>query len=241
VVAESQLASVDGGADPGGYLALVDDLLWSVQLRRARRNRQRLVHLVPTMLVTLRQGLQLIHYPPEHVPEFFDALIALHEKAFEGPRLARPGATLDKGTVDLTVPSVDESSGEVAPLEGGEYWGAEEDVVETGYIGSGANGVTGEALQPWSVGDLTTGIWVELMVDSSWRRVQLTWASPHRTLFMFVARGGEAHSMSRRTMERLRMLSRIRLVSDVHAVENALDGVAVTALQDNLGQMNQAS
>ena len=240
VVAESQMASVDGSADPGGYRALVDDLLWSVKLRRARRNRRRLVHLVPTMLVTLRQGLQLIHYPPDRVPDFFDALIALHEKAFEGPRLPRPGTTLNTGTADLTVPPVDESLGEVAPLEGVEYWGAEE-VVGTGHEGSGASRVTDEALRPWSVGDFTTGMWVELMVDNTWRRVQLTWASPHRTLFMFVARGGEAHSMSRRTIERLRMQSRIRFVSDGHAVEKALDGVAVTALQNDLGQINQAS
>ena len=234
------MASVDGSADPGGYRALVDDLLWSVQLRRARRNRRRLVHLVPTMLVTLRQGLQLIHYPPDRVPDFFDALIALHEKAFEGSRLPRPGPTLNTGTADLTVPPVDESLGEVAPLEGVEYWGAEE-VVGTGHEGSGASRVANEALRPWSVGDFTTGMWVELMVDNTWRRVQLTWASPHRTLFMFVARGGEAHSMSRRTIERLRMQSRIRFVSDGHAVEKALDGVAVTSLQNDLGQINQAS
>jgi hypothetical protein len=241
VVAESQLASDDGSADPGGYLALVDDLLWSVQLRRARRNRQRLVHLVPTMLVTLRQGLQLIHYPPERVPVFFDALIALHEKAFEGPRLPRPDVSLNVGTADLTIPQVDEFLDEVAPLEGIEYWGAEEEIIETGHMESGANRGTDEALRPWSAGDFTTGMWVELMVDNTWRRVQLTWASPHRTLFMFVARGGEAHSMSRRTMERLRMQSRIRFVSDGHAVEKALDGVAVSALQNDLGQMNQGS
>jgi hypothetical protein len=130
---------------------------------------------------------------------------------------------------------------EVAPLEGIEYWGAEEEIIETGHVESGANRGTDEALRPWSAGDFITGMWVELMVDSTWRRVQLTWASPHRTLFMFVSRGGEAHSMSRRTMERLRMQGRIRFVSDGHAVEKALDGVAVSALQNDLGQMNQGS
>jgi hypothetical protein len=47
--------------------------------------------------------------------------------------------------------------------------------------------------------------------------------------------------MSRRTMERLRMQNRIRFVSDGHAVEKALDGVAEVALQNDLGQMNQPS
>ncbi|OYU43413.1 MAG: hypothetical protein CFE44_18510, partial [Burkholderiales bacterium PBB4] len=83
VVAESQLQCVDGNADPEGYLGLVDDLIWSVQIKLARRNRAKLVGMVPGMLVTLRQGLQLISYPEERVPVFFDALIACHEKAFE--------------------------------------------------------------------------------------------------------------------------------------------------------------
>lgn len=77
------------------------------------------------------------------------------------------------------------------------------------------------------------------MVNGTWLRAQLTWASPHRTLFMFVSRGGLAHSMSRRTMERLRMQSRIRFVSDGHLVDNALDGVAQSALQNDLSQVKQ--
>jgi hypothetical protein len=89
------------------------------------------------------------------------------------------------------------------------------------------------------VGDLTTGVWVELVVEGVWLRAQLTWASPHRTLFMFVSRTGLAHSMSRRTMERLRMQGSIRFVSDGHVVDNALDAVAQTALENDLGQVKQ--
>ena len=236
VVAESQLACVDGSADPGGYLALVDDLMWSVQTHRTRRNRQRLVHLVPTLLVTLRQGLQLIQYPQERIPVFFDALISLHEKAFEGSR--QPAAHTD--SKQPVTPAVDllEQAGCVDVAE---FWVAEEEALETGYLVFEVDSLADQAQRPWSVGDLQPGLWVELMVDQLWRRVQLTWVSPHRTLFMFVSRGGEAHSMSRRTMERLRMQNKIRFVSDGHVVENALNGVAVSALQNDLGQLNQAS
>ncbi len=189
--------------------------------------------------VTLRQGLQLIHYPLERLPVFFDALISLHEKAFEGPRLSQASANQDGAIADLTVPPADQALGGGPALDGVEFWGAEDKVIEADYMASEVDRMTDETLHPWSVGDCTTGMWVELMVDTTWRRVQLTWASPHRTLFMFVSRGGEAHSMSRRTMERLRMQSRIRFVSDGHAVEKALDGVAVTALQNDLVQVNQ--
>ncbi|MCA3238410.1 MAG: DUF1631 family protein [Curvibacter sp.] len=89
VVAESRLGG-DGTDDADGYLAVVDDLLWSVQSSLARRNRARLVQLVPSLLVKLRRGLQLIAYPPERIPRFLDELIAVHEKAFEPPKVKRP-------------------------------------------------------------------------------------------------------------------------------------------------------
>ena len=83
---------------------------------------------------------------------------------------------------------------------------------------------------------LATGTWVELMLDGKWVRVQLTWASPHRTLFMFTSRGGLAHSMSRRTMEKLRVQGLIRVISDGHVVDNALDAVAQMALRNTLDE-----
>ena len=39
VVAEAQLSCEDGEADPYGYRALVDDLIWSVQKSSAQRGR----------------------------------------------------------------------------------------------------------------------------------------------------------------------------------------------------------
>ncbi len=237
VVAESQLACVDGSADPDGYLALVDDLIWSVQLRLARRNRNRLVQLVPNLLVTLRQGLQSIQYPEERIPAFFDALISLHEKVFEGPR--RRSAT-ENG--EQSAPAFDESREDTSSSGASEspdvtgFWVADDEPQEPDYHAEPRI----EGIQrPWSVGELHTGLWVELIVNHVWLRAQLTWASPHRTLFMFVSRGGLAHSMSRRTMERLRRQGSIRFVSDGHVVDNALDAVAQTALQNALGDVNR--
>jgi hypothetical protein len=74
---------------------------------------------------------------------------------------------------------------------------------------------------------------VDLALAGNWVRAQLTWASPHRTLFMFISGGGMAHSMSRRTMQRLKGLGLIRLVSDGRVMDNALDAVAQTALRND--------
>jgi hypothetical protein len=244
VVAESQLRCVDGAADPDGYLAMVDDLLWSVQLRLTQRHRNRLVEMVPGLLVKLRQGLQLIDYPAERIPVFFDALISLHEKAFEGPR---HGARADEAVEQLAEGDELLAQGELheAP-DASEFWVGDHEAGESGYLDADADmGVEHAAHQasresgpprPWTAGDLVIGSWVELLVGGVWLRAQLTWASPHKTLFMFVSQGGLAHSMSRRTMDRLRMRGSIRVVSDGRLIDNALDGVAQSALQNELTQ-----
>jgi hypothetical protein len=75
---------------------------------------------------------------------------------------------------------------------------------------------------------------VDLALGGVWVRAQLTWASPHRTLFMFISGAGMAHSMSRRTMNRLHGLGLIRLVSDGRVMDNALDAVAQAALRNDV-------
>jgi hypothetical protein len=249
VVAQAQLNCTDGNADSDGYLALVDDLIWSVQPRVARRNRARLVQLIPVLLVKIRQGLQLIRYPQERIPVFFDELIALHEKVFEQ---ARQSAARRQGEKPAPRPQEEEATeSRFAEMSGGDgFWVGEEEAQESGYLAD--EGLDEPAAEPlvarragdhapkvWSVSDLNNGAWVELMVEGVWVRAQLTWASPHRTLFMFVSHTGTAHSMSRRTMERLRAREQIRIVSDGRLLDNALDAVAQQAMQNNLGQADE--
>lgn len=237
VVAESQLRCADGTADTDGYLGLVDDLIWSVQLKLARRNRARLVDIVPGMLVKMRQGLGLISYPEERIPVFFDELITFHEQAFEGARPAPAAGAPDKATV------ADISAVESVGLPVDEFWMAQDEAADSGYL-RGTHELVPEveedetpdpaAQQAWSALNLITGSWVDLALGGVWVRAQLTWASPHKTLFMFISAGGMAHSMSRRTMDRLRGLGLIRLVSDGRVIDHALDAVAQAALRNDL-------
>jgi len=275
VVAESQLRA-GGTSDPDGYLALVEDLLWSVQVKLVRHNRARLVQMVPNLLVKLRQGLQLIEYPPERIPRFLDQLIALHEKAFEPPKVAAtpkekagPAAQTPPAAAPAPLPPgvlPEELGGPVAGLEATELvelpaefsmeasdaaeegtdfgvlaaspeniWVAGHEAHEAGYLPAGdvvpPEQPAAAALPgAWTPADLAIGSWVELQLKGEWVRAQLTWASPHRTLFMFISGKGLAHSMSRRTMEQLRASAMMRVVSERHVVDNALDGVAQTAL-----------
>ena len=80
-------AVVDGRSeqgDPRGYRALVDDLIWSAQPKVARKDRPRLMALIPALLTKLRLGLKSIDYPHERVVAFFDELLKVHELALEG-------------------------------------------------------------------------------------------------------------------------------------------------------------
>ena len=255
VMAESQLNPTDGASDPDGFLALVDDLIWSVQLRLARRNRPRLVQLVPNLLVKVRQGLQLIGYPEERIPVFFEGLISLHERSFEGPR-ATAGGVAD-ATAEVAS-GADAALGNAAETDAAQnrediaadaagadiFWVGRQAADHSGYLAEDTDidmafspesaGLADAGPSPWSVHDLNTGSWVELMLHGNWVRAQLTWASPHRTLFMFVSGRGLAHSMSRRTMDLRRAQGLIRVVSDGNVIGSALDAVAQTALRNNL-------
>jgi Protein of unknown function (DUF1631) len=257
VVAESQLSCEDGTVDPQGYLALVDDLAWSVQFRLTRRNPARLVRLVPQLLGQLRQGLALIDYPQERIAVFFDQLITLHEKAFD---IHRAALTAGQGEARSNGPEPDGAGDDdqalqddvppYGPPESAAFWVADDESGGADYLGTDAatvmdfSGGSGKSGKPevsaplpggaWSPADLDTGSWVELLLNEAWVRAQLTWASPHRTLFMFISGAGLAHSMSRRTMERLGTQGRIRVVSSGHVIDSALDAVAQTALHNEL-------
>ena len=78
------------------------------------------------------------------------------------------------------------------------------------------------------------GNWVELQVNESWVRSQLTWASPQGSLFMFSSVGGAAHSMTQRTLARLLIDGQIRLIASQALVDGALDAVAQKALRNSV-------
>ncbi len=72
---------------------------------------------------------------------------------------------------------------------------------------------------------LRSGAWVDLFYRRHWLRAQLVWASSRGTLFMFVSHGGRAHSMTRRTCERLIREQLLRPVDSQGVVAQALDAV----------------
>jgi hypothetical protein len=228
VVAEAQLNFADGSEDPGGYLALVDDLVWSAQPRLTRYNQARLLQLLPDLLVSMRRGLGLISYPPERMAEFFDALTASHEQEFDDT----PSPQQPEGHVGQETEAADS------------FWIVQTEAQESGYLDAAvlpqvpatdAGPQAGRSDRRfWRVESLATGAWVDLVVGGKWLRAQLTWASPQRSLFLFIAGEGSAHSMSRQTLDKMKQAGLVRMVSANRVLDNALDAVAQTALRNDL-------
>jgi hypothetical protein len=237
VVAEAQLSCTDGSDDPFGYRAVVDDLIWSVQKTTAQRGRaRRLAQLVPALLAKLRDGLQRMEYPAELSQRFFDNLVTLHAAALKGE---------EDAAAQEAAQAVENQPAAPPPADAGP-WLAEDEAVESGWIDEESLPAPEELLaanipddaadeaRPAVLADLRTGTWAELVVEGQWTRVQLTWASPHGTLFMFTSLAGTAHSMSRRTLDRLRAQGLLRVVAERNVVDDAFDQVAKAALKNSL-------
>ena len=78
------------------------------------------------------------------------------------------------------------------------------------------------------------GSWVELKVNDRWIRTQLTWASPHGTLFLFTGASGNTQSMTSRMRDKLIQNGQLRIIADQPMVDGALDAVARSAMLNSV-------
>lgn len=242
------------------YQAVLTDLIWSSRVDVASRNRGRLSRLIPGVLRTLREGLQSIDYDPPASRQFFSALMSRHEAGLKGDGeksavswpaelilppesgghaapTARPGASASgasgsEGEPWLN-PSESADSGfmvepfpEIHP----------QDFADTEPMGrpwdSPASGAapldTTADAEPLA---LAQGAWVELQQEGGqWARLQLSWASPHGTLYLFTGEAGRTTSMTRRSFDSLCAQHRVRVVAAHSVVDDALGSVLDAAV-----------
>ena len=229
-LAESQLSGPATGEATESLEPVADDLIWSVQPALIRRDVDRLARLVPRLLAQMRQGLQRIDYPAELTGQFFDALITLHEKAFDTPTLTSVDLTSSESRTladEVATDGLESDARPDAPEE--TFWMAGKEAEDAGFVeaDTGLDGLEGLSVVEL---DLSTGTWVDLKTQGEWVRAQLTWTSPRGGLFMFISASGLAHSMTRRTLDRLLSTDALRIVSRGGVVESALDAVAQQAL-----------
>lgn len=233
VMAQARLADRAGSGDPGGYAGLVPSLLWSAQPNLARNNIAKLTKLIPALLAKLREGLKTIDYPLVRANPFFEKLISLHQRAFEPPAAAAAGAAPPPAIATSLAP--EPPAPWLAPAEAQQSGFMEmPEAFKTSVPAAVDSRMDSMSGVPLSETGVAVGSWVELLNDGQWVRTQLTWASPHGTLFLFTSTAGSTQSMTRRLLDALLSEGKLRVVAVQHVVDGALDAVAQTAMRNSV-------
>ena len=268
VIASARLTHPQGGDDPGGYRAAVDQLLWSGRKEVVMRRPAQLFEILPDLIQTLHNGLDMLGMSKSETKPFFDALMRLHEPVLGARRArVRHDGTISGPTplessmsmdLDETLPATSE---QLRLREAEEPWLDRSELHAAGFEeapstdfgelsdfsaeDAGDDDAPSPAGAPMSDQDaeavlalLRVGDWIDLCSHGEWLRAQMIWASARGTLFMFTSSGGRAHSMSRRSCIKLIRRRWLRPV-DTHAVvQMAIQAIADTG--DNGGPAGEA-
>jgi hypothetical protein len=232
VLAHARITSGFASGVAERYQSLVAALLWSANPILTRKNAPKLTRVVPRLLSILREGLESIHFPQAKTDVFLDALMGIHQQAFRSH-----AASLDSAA------SVMSGAQLVRKRVSREVWIAPQEVQASNFMELMAEPVDATATAEQSLGNdspvdgWTLGTWVELETAGQWVRMQLTWASPHATLFLFTTITGSTQSMTHRARDKLLANGRLKRISGVPVVDGALDAVAQQAMRNSLDSL----
>jgi hypothetical protein len=235
VVAQARIKQGPDSETAKKFDALVSAMLWSAHPELARADPNKLSRAVPRLLATLREGLDTIEYPATRTSVFLEALMAIHQKVFRANMAPEPVAQ-------------DAQMSRPFPVLDDDPWVAPREARESNFVEFSEVVPMGEPAQehaqperqdeavpdPLAVVEMPLGNWVELLVNGQWIRTQLTWASPHGTLFLFTGAFGATQSMTRRSRDRLLATGKLRLLSGQSVDEGALNAVAQTAMRNSV-------
>ena len=251
-IASAELQHPEGGPDPQGYRKVIGQLLWSTHSQVTLRQPSQLFQIVPGMLMSLRQGLEGLGKSPEETQTFFDALLKFHEPVLKLRRMrARvdgqatapvPEATIeDKQALETLLAPASPAQQKPTPPE--QPWIGARELASAGFSEtlplSGAAsadapdtaaGTLAASETPEEADDdpsallhrLTKGSWVDLFSGGEWLRAQLVWSSQKASLFMFTSHAGRAHTMTRRSCEKLMAKRWLRPVEARPVMDRAL-------------------
>ena len=224
VLAESMLRFGDQAQATRGYVKLVDELTWSLQLPDHPQSRQRLLALLPSLLQRLRAGMALVALPQSEQQVVLDELMAVHTEAL------RPGA---RGPTELTPEQIvqrmrDEVMPEVPAAQ--PFSDSLIDLVSMQTVPAELmpNDASARADDPARrVDALRVGDFERLFVQGRWQRVQLLWHSEQGLFFLFAGEtAGRTHSITRRALERLAGAGLIQPLQARPLVQRAIDALS---------------
>ena len=248
VMANARMNDTRGQIDPGGHGGVVSNLLWSVKREITLRQPSKLIEMIPGLLEQLRGGLAELGQDPAETEPFFKALETLHRPVLK-LRARHRRDTLDSAAMPLPELDADpalQPAPRQQPKPVQQFWMGRKELDAAGFEDTlpsdhaelidlreraavAPEGVE-KPQQPVNaeqvVAALHEGCWVDLSSKGQWLRAQLIWASSRGTLFMFISRGGQPHSMTKRSCEKLVRERLLRLVDTHGVVAHALQTLA---------------
>lgn len=132
VIAHARLNNKKSTVDPGGYIGVIADLLWSVKREQALRDPARAFEVIPRVLIKLRAGLDLLGHPESETEAFFRALERLHRPILR-LRATQRRQTLDSDTAASPLDDDLRPAPAQKPQEAEELWLGEEELRECGF------------------------------------------------------------------------------------------------------------
>ena len=227
VLAASMLREGEQGEATRGYVKLVDELLWSVQLPDHPQSRQRLIGLLPSLLQRLRTGMALIQLPAAEQNSVLDELMAIHTEAL------RPGGRAE-GVALTSAQIVQRMRDEVLPPATGQG-GFSDSVIDLGSLET----VPAELMPETSADEPTNrvdglheGDRLRLFLNGRWTRVHLLWRSDHALFLLFAGENpAHTHSVTQRALEKLAAAGLMQPLEPRSLVQRALDQVTQELLR----------
>ncbi len=225
VLADAMLREGEQSETTRGYIKLVDELLWSVQLPDHPKSRQRLIGMLPDMLKRLRAGMEAIRLPVAEQAGVLDELMAIHTEALRPNTRADSSALTPEQIVQLM-------RDEVLPAQTG-HGGFSDSVIDiTSLETVPAEMLPTETGEPAEdprqrIDGLRAGDRLRLFLHGRWSRLQLLWRSDQGLFFLFAseAGAGRTDSVTRRALERLAGAGLVQPLETRPLVQRAVDAV----------------
>ena len=223
VLAEAMLRHGEQDEATRGYVKLIDELLWSVQLPDHPQSRQRLATLLPGMLKRLRAGMELIGLPSAEQDGMLGELMTIHTEALRPDRGDAAAAALTSEQI------VQRMRDEVLPAATG-HGGFSDSVIDLASMET----VPAEMMPTEVSADdsaqrvdaLREADRARLFLQGRWARVQLLWRSDQGLFFVFAGEtAARTHSVTHRALERLASAGLLQPLESRSLVERALDRV----------------
>ena len=221
VLAESMLRLGDQADATRGYVKLVDELSWSLQLPDHPQSRQRLLALLPSLLQRLRAGMALVALPQNEQQTVLDELMTTHTEAL------RPGT---RGPAELTPEQIVQRMRDEVMPEASTTQTFSDSVIDLASMETVPADLMphdAAAREPArGVDALRVGDFERLFVQGRWQRVQLLWRSEQGLFFLFAGEtAGRTHSITRRALERLAGAGLIQPLQTRPLVQRAIDSL----------------